>query len=152
MLRPLGSLRSPGALGEADPSAGRRPFEAQAGVEPRPKRTAIVPVRLTEGERSQLGEAARDTGLTLSTYIRDIVFDRPLPVRRSAPPVPEINRKTYGDLARATGNLNQLTRALNRGDTPEVRELVAVLEALGQAIGTVRLEVLGLGHPPEEEE
>src|SRR5437773_8977167 len=36
----------------------------------RPPRAAIVPVRLTEGERDQLAEVARDLGISLSTYMR----------------------------------------------------------------------------------
>jgi hypothetical protein len=45
-------------------------------------RTAIVPIRLTEAERDQLAEVARDLGISLSTYVRQPVLSRPLPPRR----------------------------------------------------------------------
>src|SRR5262249_28040399 len=43
----------------------------------RPRRAAIIPVRLTESERDQLAEAARDLGLSVSTYMRQVVLSRP---------------------------------------------------------------------------
>jgi Mobilization protein NikA len=46
------------------------------------RRSAIVPVRLTEGDRDQLAEVARDLGVSLSTYMRQVVLARPLPPRR----------------------------------------------------------------------
>ena len=45
---------------------------------PRLRRDAIVPVRLTEGERDQLAEVARDLGISISTYIRQAALSRPL--------------------------------------------------------------------------
>jgi len=61
----------------------------------RPRRAAIVPIRLTEGERDQLAEVARDLGISLSTYVRQVVLSRPLPPRRAVRPIPEVNRERY---------------------------------------------------------
>ena len=52
-------------------------------ISARPRRAAIVPVRLTEGERDHLAEVARDLGISLSTYMRQVVLSRPLPARRA---------------------------------------------------------------------
>ena len=68
----------------------------------RPRRVAIVPVRLTEGERDQLADVARDLGLSVSTYVRQVVLSRPLPPRRAVRPIPEVNRETYHALGRPT--------------------------------------------------
>src|SRR5712691_6206313 len=57
-------------------------------ISARPRRAAIVPVRLTEGERDQLAEVARDLGISLSTYMRQVVLSRPLPPRRRCVPYP----------------------------------------------------------------
>jgi hypothetical protein len=66
----------------------------------RPCRAAIVPVRLTEGERDQLAEVARDLGISLSTYVRQVVLSRPLPPRRAVRPIADVNRETYHALGR----------------------------------------------------
>jgi hypothetical protein len=42
---------------------------ARRSTDPR-QRDAVVPVRLTKGERDQLAEVARDLGISLSTYLR----------------------------------------------------------------------------------
>jgi hypothetical protein len=44
-----------------------RPEATTDGRRPSVRRDAIVPVRLTEGERDQLAEVARDLGISLST-------------------------------------------------------------------------------------
>ena len=67
--------------------------KADEGISARPRRAAIVPVRLTDGERDQLAEVARDLGISLSTYVRQVVLSRPLPPRRSAGFGPPIRRK-----------------------------------------------------------
>src|SRR5262245_35827075 len=76
----------------------------------RPRRAAIVPVRLTDGERDQLAEVARDLGISLSTYIRQAALSRPLPPRRAVRPIPEINRDTYHDLSKIGADLNAIAR------------------------------------------
>jgi len=94
----------------------------------RSRRAAIVPVRLTEGERDQLADVARDLGLSLSTYIRQVVLSRPLPPRRAVRPIPDVNRETYHALGRLAADLNAMARRM----TEHRRELSSreVLEAL----------------------
>ena len=70
------------------------------GVASSRRRVAIGPVRLTKGERDQLADVARDLGLSISTYMRQVVLSRPLPRRRAVRPIPEVNRETYQDLPR----------------------------------------------------
>ena len=54
---------------------------------------------------SQLADVARDLGLSDSTYMRQVVLSRPLPPRRAARPIPEVNRETYHALGRLAADL-----------------------------------------------
>ena len=74
-----------------DQDSARRDVKSRAVA----TRVTAVPVRLTLGERDQLADTARDLGISISTYIRQIVLSRPLPPRRAVRPIPEVNRETY---------------------------------------------------------
>ncbi len=95
----------------------------------RPRRDAIVPVRLTKGERDQLGEVARDLGICLSTYMRQAVLSRPLPPRRAVRPIPELNRETYHALGRLAADVNVIARHL----AERRREPLSSLPPLGES-------------------
>lgn len=117
----------------------------------RPRRTAIVPVRLTEGERDQLAEVARDLGISLSTYLRQAALSRPFPPRRAVRPIPEINRETYHDLGKVAADLNAIARRFaERGRAPGTAEVLEAVELLTRLLGTVRAELLGTTLTPEE--
>jgi hypothetical protein len=120
-------------------------IEAAAGVLVDTTRAAVVPVRLTRGERDQLADVARDMGLSLSAYVRQVVLSRPLPPRRAVRPIPEVNREAYASLAHALANLNQVARRLNeRGaDEPQTQELVAVLTLLAREVRELQASFLG---------
>jgi hypothetical protein len=110
----------------------------------RPRRAAIVPVRLTEGERDQLADVARDLGLSVSTYMRQVVLSRPLPPRRAVRPIPEVNRETYQALGRLAGDLNAMARRMTEHRRePNSREVLEALELVARFVGCVRAEVLG---------
>jgi hypothetical protein len=113
-------------------------------ISARPRRAAIVPVRLTEGERDQLAEVARDLGISLSTYMRQAVLSRPLPPRRAVRPIPEVNRETYHALGRLAADLNAIARRMaERRREPGAPEVLEALELVTRFVGTVRAEVLG---------
>jgi hypothetical protein len=117
---------------------------------PRPRRVAIVPVRLTEGERDQLAEVARDLGISLSTYIRQAVLSRPLPPRRAVRPIPEVNRETYHALGRLAADVNAIARRMaERRREPGAPEVLEALELVTRFVGSVRAEVLGTTLSPE---
>jgi hypothetical protein len=127
------------------------PLEAR--TEHRPgavRRAAIVPVRLTEGERDQLAEVARDLGISLSTYMRQAVLSRPLPPRRAVRPIPEVNRETYHSLGRLAADVNVIARRMaERRREPGARDVLEALELVTRFLGTVRAEVLGTTLTPE---
>jgi hypothetical protein len=115
-----------------------------------PRRAAIVPVRLTEGERDQLAEVARDLGISLSTYMRQAVLSRPLPPRRAVRPIPEVNRETYHSLGRLAADVNVIARRMaERRREPGARDVLEALELVTRFLGTVRAEVLGTTLTPE---
>jgi hypothetical protein len=116
----------------------------------RPRRAAIIPVRLTESERDQLAEIARDLGLSVSTYMRQVVLSRPLPPRRAVRPIPEVNRETYHALGRLAADVNVIARRMTeRRRDSGAREVLEALELVTRFLGTVRAEVLGTTLAPE---
>jgi hypothetical protein len=100
----------------------------------RPRRAAIVPVRLTPGERDQLADVARDLGISLSTHVRQVVLSRPLPPRRAVRPIPEVNRETYHALGSLAADINAIARRMaercREPGAPEVLEADTVLTRL----------------------
>ena len=116
----------------------------------RSRRAAIVPVRLTKSERDQLADVARDLGLSVSTYMRQVVLSRPLPARRAVRPIPEVNRETYHALGRLAADLNAMARRMNEHRRePSAREVLEALELVARFVGSVRAEVLGTTLNPE---
>jgi hypothetical protein len=126
------------------------PTKGDGRTPARPRRAAIIPVRLTEGERDQLAEVARDMGISLSTYMRQAVLSRPLPSRRAVRPIPEINRETYQALGRLVADVNAIARRIaERRREPSTSEVLEALHQVTRFVGTVRAEVLGTTLSPE---
>jgi len=116
-------------------------------------RTISLRVRVTEGERDQLADVARDLGLSLSSYVRRAVLRRPMPPRRRSIVIPAINRETYAALGRVSGNLNQLARWANErtGDEAGWRQVLAAHEVLAEVIDALRTELVGARFATEDE-
>jgi hypothetical protein len=114
------------------------------------RRVAIVPVRLTAGERDQLAEVGRDLGISVSTYMRQVVLSRPLPPRRAVRPIPQVNRETYHALGRLVADINGIARRMaERRREAGAAEILEALELVTRFVGTVRAEVLGTTLGPE---
>ncbi len=140
-------------LFDVDDAPEAIPAAATSSVPPpaRLRRDAIVPVRLTEGERDQLAEVARDLGISISTYIRQAVLSRPLPPRRAVRPIPEVNRETYHALGRLAADVNVIARRMaERRREPGATEVLEALELVTRFLGTVRAEVLGTSLTTED--
>ena len=108
-------------------------------------RGAIVRVRLTEAEQVALAEVARDMGLSLSSFSRRVLLDRPLPPRRPLRAIPEINQRTCVELARIGASIDQLAGHANGGIFPERKSIIDALELLARAIAAVKTELIGAG-------
>ncbi len=140
-------------LFDVDDAPEAAPAAPTSSVRPpaRLRRDAIVPVRLTESERDQLAEVARDLGISISTYVRQAVLSRPLPPRRAVRPIPEVNRETYHALGRLAADVNVIARRMaERRRDPGATEVLEALELVTRFLGTVRAEVIGTTLTPEE--
>jgi hypothetical protein len=114
-------------------------------------RAAVIPVRFTRGERDQLLDVARDLGLGVSTYVRQVVLSRPLPARRAVRPIPEVNRDTYHALGRLAADLHQMARDIGeRRREPSAGQVLEALDLVARLVGVVRAEVLGTTFEPEK--
>lgn len=118
------------------------------GPVPKPaaeQRRHAVSCRLTDAELARLdelrGEVSRGEWLRLAAMAK--------------PPriVPTVNKVAWADLARAAGNLNQITRAINEGRMP-VKDVAsvgrAVMDVRGQ-LDAVRRLLIGQEAPDESE-
>ena len=124
------------------------PKKRRHGPTPKPaaeQRRHAVSCRLTDAELARLdelrGEVSRGEWLRLAAM--------------SKPPriVPTVNKVAWADLARAAGNLNQITRAINEGRMP-VKDVAsvgrAVMDVRGQ-LDAVRRLLIGQEAPDESE-
>lgn len=118
------------------------------GPVPKPaaeQRRHAVSCRLTDAELALLdelrGEVSRGEWLRLAAMAK--------------PPriVPTVNKVAWADLARAAGNLNQITRAINEGRMP-VKDVASVGRAVMQVRGqldVVRRLLIGQEAPDESQ-
>ena len=92
------------------------------------KRTAMIKVRVSESEKTEIEHKAQLAGLTLSDFIRRTVA-------RSRTRQTQAEREHLRLLARAGNNLNQLARWANtyKSDIEAVRLLMA-LESLRRVL------------------
>ncbi len=103
---------------------------------PKVIRSCVVPVRLTPDEKEKLQEIASNYHLSLSELIRRFTLRRKLPAS-----IPEVNIKTYKELAAIGNNLNQMVRELYLGIFRGIDE--GFFYDLKKQIKNVSLEVTG---------
>jgi len=101
------------------------------------------------------GRAVPDAGGAGLTGWRDVgaYVRRAIMAQRSPrATVPPLNIQAYGELARTTANLNQVTRHLNEGgqlDATTAAGLAVVLERLDGEVRALRLGLLGIKRTEE---
>ena len=118
----------------APPRRGGRPRHAPGTV-----RTDTIGVRVTPAEHAALRTKAETLGTTPADWLRQAGLSRRLP----SPPVPAINREEYAELARLSGNLNQLVRLANSGQPVSVAD--GLLQRVIAEVSQLRRALLGLG-------
>ena len=89
---------------------------------------------MSAAELEALQNRANSLGLSVARWLRQAALLRHLP----PPPVPEVNRKAYAELAKLAGNLNQLAHAVHMG------KAVVSEDLLKETLATLRLLRLGL--------
>lgn len=90
-------------------------------------------VRFTPTEREQLEALADRAGLTLGSYLRSRALETPTmrAIRRPTAAV-EVLKGLLGQVGKIGGNLNQLAKGVNRGETPLATDLQQTLAAIRQ--------------------
>lgn len=90
-------------------------------------------MRFTPVEREQLEALADRSGLTLGSYLRSRTLKQPTMRARRRPTVEvEAVKALLGQVSKIGGNLNQLAKGLNRGETPLATDLQETLAAIRQ--------------------
>jgi hypothetical protein len=107
-------------------------------------RTVIVRIRFTPNEKSRLELVAREMGLSLSGYLRQLALGRPLPARRPIRPIPNVNQQVYFELSRVAASLDQLAQKMDRAQLADRQQVLPVLELLAGAIADLRQNVIGV--------
>lgn len=121
-------------------------FRAPAHGEKSERVSESLRVRVSRREKAELAEIARDTGLSLSSYVRRVVLSRAVPPRRAPPSIPEVNRQTYLELGRIGSDLNEMAQSLSEGAPGDPRwqqALMEALELLAGALAELRPHLLG---------
>ncbi|MFB2772681.1 plasmid mobilization relaxosome protein MobC [Pelatocladus sp. BLCC-F211] len=141
-------------------TTAKKVFQAGRKSKPKPKRTTLVSLRLTESEKEDWEAKAEAAGMgkNLSKFIRYCVErDKPKALSSAyriyiAPPVPAINEATYVELGRIGNNINQIAYAINRA--VKMGEAIAVdprpeIEALKPLLLEIKQILLGMPENPE---
>jgi hypothetical protein len=108
----------------------------RSGSETR-QRTGIIGFRATATERAELEAAAERSGLTLGSYIRAKVLAAPQTRSRRRPTIErEALAQLLALLGRISGNVYQISRSLNFGETvtEDIPSVMAEVKAAGAAI------------------
>lgn len=107
-------------------------------------RSQFLTARVTEGEHAKIAGAAERAGLTVGSYVRQVLVEAPVPRQGRRPPIERKElARLLGELGHIGSNLNQLARAANSNLPITKREIqrtladlsavrVAILTALGR--------------------
>ena len=94
------------------------------------RRTELVCFRVTLEERLAIVGNADKAGLGLSAYLRMTALDQSVSMIRADPQVFGLDRDTLLALNRLGVNLNQMTRAANRGRLPPPDAVTSLCEKI----------------------
>ncbi|MCV3214050.1 MobC family plasmid mobilization relaxosome protein [Plectonema radiosum NIES-515] len=132
----------------------KKVFSSGRKSKPKPKRTSLVSLRLTEEEKEAWEAKALAAGMgnNISKFIRYCVEHDRIYI---APPVPAINEHIYIELGRIGNNINQIAYAINRA--VKLGEAIAIaadprseIEALKPLLLEVKQMLLGLPNQPDQ--
>ena len=121
------------------PTPPQKPKGGRPKGDPATVRVATIGVRVSPDEFSALRTKAEHMSMTPAQWLREAALTRRLP----SPPVPEINREQYAELARLAANLNQLSRKANEGQAVTLSD--ALLKLMIEETKRLRLALLGIG-------
>lgn len=91
------------------------------------ERTITVSSRFSPEEVQELDR--RRGKIRRGTFLRNLFLGK-----REPKQIPEVNREQYIETARWAANLNQLARALNSAEVPDIREIQRTLAGFRQSL------------------
>jgi hypothetical protein len=107
------------------------------------QRNHSVRVRLDDAENALLGVKAGEAGLSHAAYMRACALGDAGPRAQRTPPTDRKEvAQLHADLARIGNNLNQLTRAVNQNQIPDILGLEEAAKLVCQA-GARCMKALG---------
>ena len=122
------------------------------------QRATFLHLRATPAEKVEINTRAQRAGLTVSGFLRALIFGKDTPQPRAAmrPPVEaEALTALRYELRKIGGNLNQIAHHLNQGQDPDKQTLAdltaqhqTVLEAILTALGKKPAEAAAT--PPQK--
>ena len=125
-----------------EPPPSRRSRGGRPKNPPGTVRATTIGVRVSPSELQLLQAKAEQMGMTPAYWLREAALSRRLPT----PPVPPINREHYAELARLSGNLNQLAKLANTGHPVNVDS--TFLQRISAEVAHLRLALIGADRTP----
>ena len=87
-------------------------------------------IRWTDEEFASISEKADKAGMAVAAFMRAVALGNPGPRAQRRPPADhKALRQILGEIGRVGNNINQIARALNSGDPPNMPELREALHA-----------------------
>jgi hypothetical protein len=126
---------------ELGPLCALHLYHRRRTLHARPK----LQVRVDVVDLATLDTLAQEYGLTRSDAMRRLI-------RRAPMPKAMVEAKTYVELRRQGNNINQLARALNRGDEPELLSIQVSLDDLRECLQDLALQLCSGGDDEGQEE
>jgi uncharacterized protein (DUF1778 family) len=109
------------------------------------RRQPRVTFRVTPEEHAALEKAAMDAGLTVASYVRGVVLTAPKTKQRRRPSVEvEALARLLGAVNKVGGNIFQITKRVNFGETPMADEFHEALTGYQETVGAI-LATMGRG-------
>jgi hypothetical protein len=142
-------------------TTAKKVFQAGRKSKPKPKRTSLISLRLTESEKEDWEAKAEAAGMgkNLSKFIRYCVERDRIYI---TPPVPAINEATYVELGRIGNNINQIAYAINRSvkmgeaiavdPRPEIEALKPLLLEINPELPSSSEQSAPVANQPEQPE
>lgn len=99
-------------------------------------------VRFSEAEWEEIANECNKAQVSISDFVRAKTIGGKL-LRSRKPPVPELNRVAYMEMARTQANLNQIAHQLNAGKSSDSELILETIQKLYQETLKLRMELIG---------
>lgn len=113
------------------------------------QRNKRINFRVFDDEFNEIAAKVDRSGLTFGAFMRAAALGNPGPRAQRRPPADHrALRQILGEIGRIGNNINQIARAINSGDGPNVPELREALAAYIKIRNAI-LDALGKNHGPD---